>query len=154
MRPEEFGRRLGLGIRVAGRIATDRAQAAANSPNPVAGAAGLVNEAQALHGQARAAVRQAAVETGGKAARVAGRGILGFLRPFTRVGHILWLEVTGVFFGLFTLWFGVDLGRVGDVWMRAGWVSGPLHERILMDAGLGLVFAYLAVSSFWRAGRR
>jgi hypothetical protein len=66
----------------------------------------------------------------------------------------LWLEVTGVFFGLFTIWFGVDLGRVRDVWMRAGWVSGPLHERILMDAGLGLVFAYLAVSSFWRAGRR
>ena len=38
--------------------------------------------------------------------------------------------------------------------MRAGWMAGPQHQRILMDVGLGVVFAYLSVSSFWRAERR
>jgi hypothetical protein len=154
MEPQEFGRKLGIGMRLAGRIAMDRAQSAASSPDPVNQAAALAQEARQLHTQANQAARQVAVQAGGKVAKAAGRGLLGFLRPFTRVGHILWLEVTGVFFGLFTLWFAVDLGRIPRNAYTATWYTGPFHQRILMDALLGLFFAYLSLSSFWRARRK
>ena len=74
------------------------------------------------------------------------RGVGGFLRPFGRVGGILWLEVTGVFFFLFVL-----------VFARFAWIThqdyahGPNHLRFLVYIGVALVFFYLAVSSFWRA---
>ena len=154
MEPQDFGRKLGIGMRLAGRLAGERLKAAANSPDPIGQAQALAQEAQGLRTQANQAARQVAVQAGGKAAKAAGRGILGFLRPFTRVGHILWLEVTGVFFGLFTLWFVVDLDRIPHAAYAPGWLTGAYHQRILMDAGLALLFTYLSVSSFWRARRR
>jgi hypothetical protein len=84
-----------------------------------------------------------------KYTRAAGRGIGGFLRPFGRVGGILWLEVTGFFFGLFGLFFATDAWR-----SRLGYASGPLHQRFLIAVGLAVVFGYLSVSACWRAKRR
>jgi hypothetical protein len=73
----------------------------------------------------------------------------GFLRPFARVGGIVWLEVCGVFFFLFVAVFGRSL------WIhRAGWASGPEHTQFWISVGLLLVFLYLGVSSFWRAHRK
>ncbi len=73
----------------------------------------------------------------------------GFFRPFQRVGGILWLEVTGVFFLLPVIVFTPNLWR-----MRASWAQGPDHKMFLITAGVVLVFLYLGVSSFWRARRR
>ena len=77
------------------------------------------------------------------------RGIGGFLRPFGRVGGIIWLEVAGVFFFLFVVVFSRSL------WIhRASWAQGPDHGKFLGSAALLLVFLYLGVTSFWRAWRK
>jgi hypothetical protein len=77
------------------------------------------------------------------------RGLGGFLRPFRRVGGILWLEVTGVFFLLPVIVFAPNLWR-----MRASWAHGPDHRSFLVTALVVVVFLYLGVTSFWRARRR
>ncbi len=141
MKPQSIGRALGIGLRVAGRVAGERmaasAKAAANMPasQPTAEAAA----------QSRAGGR-AAGQVAGKATKNVARGIGGFLRPFSRVGGIVWLEVTGVFFFLFVIVFTRAL------WMyRASVVQGPDHQKFLVSVPLLLVFLYLSVSSFWRA---
>jgi len=140
MKPQTVGRVLGVGLRVAGRIAGQRlAGPAGNSsarPVTVAGVGGP--------GTQRNAVRQA-----GKATAGVARGLGGFLRPFRRVGGILVLEVTGVFFFLFVLVFGQMVWR-----MRTNYAQGPDHQKFLVAAGLMLLFLYLSVSSFWRARRK
>lgn len=147
MNPNEFGKKLGIGLRVAGRIAQQRVQesgSAAAAPNP-----GSANPprypAPVLTPQS---VKQAAVR-GQTITRAAGRGIGGFLRPFSKVGGLLWLEVTGFFFGLFALFFAQNIWRA-----RFDYASGPQHQRFLVGVGLTLVFSYLSVTAFWRARRR
>jgi hypothetical protein len=99
--------------------------------------------------EAAAAHTRAAGQAAGKASRGVVRGIGGFLRPFGRVGGIVWLEVTGVFFLLFVVVFARAL------WIyRASYAQGPDHQKFLVSAPLVLVFLYLSVSSFWRARRR
>jgi len=141
MKPQTIGRVLGTGLRVAGRMAGEHvaasAQAAANAP---------ANQSSA---EATAAQTRVAGQTAGKVSRGVVRGIGGFLRPFGRVGGIVWLEVTGVFFLLFVLVFARAL------WMyRASYAQGPDHQKFLASAPLVLVFLYLSVSSFWRARRK
>jgi Ca2+/Na+ antiporter len=77
------------------------------------------------------------------------RGVGGFLRPFLRVGGILWLEVTGAFFFLFVVVSGMALWRT-----RPGHFQGPYDKNFLAAAGIMVVFFYLGVSSFWRARKR
>ncbi|HEV2215360.1 MAG TPA: hypothetical protein VGR64_08735, partial [Terracidiphilus sp.] len=91
-------------------------------------------------GQARAA---------GQATRGVARGLGGFFKPFRSVGGKIWLEVTGVFFLLPVLVFMPVLWRT-----RASWQQGPDHRTFLAAAAIIVVFLYLGVSSFWRAGRR
>jgi hypothetical protein len=140
MRPHSIGRALGIGLRVAGRIIGQRAAAGAQA------AAG----APARQPSAVAAVQsRAAGRTAGQASRGIARGMGGFLRPFSRIGGILWLEVTGVFFFLFVLVFGMALWRT-----RPNHLNGPYDKAFLASAALLLVFLYLGVSSFWRARRK
>ena len=140
MRPHSIGRALGIGLRIAGRIigqhAAAGAQAAAGAPARQPSAVAAV--------QSRAAGR-----TAGQASRGIARGMSGFLRPFSRIGGILWLEVTGVFFFLFVLVFGMALLRT-----RPNHLAGPYDKAFLASAALLLVFLYLGVSSFWRARRK
>jgi hypothetical protein len=77
------------------------------------------------------------------------RGVGGFLRPFRRLGAILWLEVTGAFFFIFVI-FGASFS-----WKyRASYVYGPDHSKFLASVAMTAVFLYLGVSSFWRARKR
>jgi hypothetical protein len=142
MKPQSIGRALGIGLRVAGRIAGQRvaasAQAAANSSVPAA--AGSARP----HPEARAAGQVA-----GQATRGVARGVGGFLRPFQRVGGILWLEVTGVFFFLPVVVFAPTAWRT-----RLSWAHGPDHRTFLVSAVIVLLFLYLSITSFWRARRR
>ena len=146
MKPEEMGKRLGIGVRVAGRIAQQRAaQAKAQSASAPA-------EAPASAPDSRPNVQEIASRSGkaaGVASRNLGRGIGGFLRPFGRVGGILWLEVTGFFFGLFALYFATDMWRT-----RLSYAAGPQHTRFLVAVAMTAVFGYLCVSAFWRAQRK
>ena len=141
MRPEKIGRVLGVGLRVAGRMASQRMSGGTSAGAPVSaagpGAASAYNAGQSP--------AQAAGRTGQGVAR----GVGGFLRPFQRVGGILWLEVTGVFFFLPVLVFGPTLWRT-----RQSYAHGADHRTFVASAIVVVVFFYLAVSSFWRARRK
>src|ERR1019366_8281287 len=93
MKPETVGRTFGIGLRVAGKALAASLEGS-QSPSQSASA---VNEAvrstQAAATQVRAEVAKTRTELVGKAARGTGRGVGGFLRPFARIGGILWLEV-------------------------------------------------------------
>jgi len=85
----------------------------------------------------------------GQSTRNVGRGLSGFLKPFRTVGGKIWLEVVGAFFFLPVLAFSPVLWRT-----RASWQHGPDHRAFLAAAVIIVIFLYLGVSSFWRAGRR
>jgi hypothetical protein len=163
MNPNEFGKRLGIGVRVAGRIAQQRAaqsgqSATPSQPRPPASPAEPSSSSQSTS-QPTGRVTVEAPRTASKVSaygsqarsfsRVAGRSMGGFLRPFSRVGGILWLEVTGFFFGLFALYFAQDLWRT-----HASYLAGPQHQRFLIAAVMTALFGYLSVSAFWRARRK
>jgi hypothetical protein len=140
VRPQTIGRVLGTGLRVGARIASQRmaasAQNATTSPTPQAVADTGVRGR--MGGQAT-----------GRATAGLARGVGGFLRPFRRVGGILWLEVTGVFFLLPVIVFAPTLWRV-----RASYAHGPDHRTFLVTAAVIVVFFYLGATSFWRARRK
>ena len=157
MNPNEFGKKLGIGVRVAGRIAQQRAAEAARTRAQAQAAqnAGEVVGTPPPQQPARPVItpdyKEKVREIGKnshKLSRAAGRGVGGFLRPFGRVGGILWLEVTGFFFGLFGLYFAQDIWRT-----RLSYIAGPQHTRFLIAVALTAVFGYLSVSAFWRARR-
>jgi hypothetical protein len=140
VRPQTIGRVLGTGLRVGARIAGQRmaasAQNATTSPTP---------QAVADTGVRGRTGGQAA----GRATAGVARGVGGFLRPFRRVGGILWLEVTGVFFFLPVIVFAPTLWRV-----RASYAHGPDHRTFVVTTAVIVVFFYLGATSFWRARRK
>lgn len=143
VRPQTIGRVLGVGVRVAGRMAGRAIMgetAQGSGATQQAASAASVSGNGGVAGQARAA---------GQATRGVARGLGGFFKPFRSVGGKIWLEVTGVFFLLPVLVFTPVLWRT-----RASWQQGPDHRAFLAAAVIIVVFLYLGVSSFWRAGRR
>jgi hypothetical protein len=143
MRPETVGRVLGIGLRVAGRVAGQRIGSSvgplgtSSDPRP--------STDIPRQGSVSAAGNRVNRSAGGRVVR----GLGGFLRPFSRVGGILWLEVTGVFFFLPVLVFAPTLWRT-----RGGFAHGPDHRTFIASAVVVAVFSYLGVTSFWRARRR
>ncbi len=154
-----IGRVLGVGVRIVGRMAGQllegHAQPAAAAPQPHQAAPVAGSHAQSSNHQNRAAVSAAArtsTHTGrslGQASQSVSRGVGGFLRPFRRVGSILWLEVTGVFFLLPVVVFAPSLWREIQAYPHT-----TDHRTLWVTAGVVAVFLYLGVSSFWRANRR
>ena len=144
MRPRYIGRALGIGVRIAGRIAGQRimdpAQSAASAPHVKAQSAAAANRVTQIESQVRTAANVAA-----QTSREVSKGIGGFLRPFRRVGGIVWLEVTGTFFLLFAALFAL---RLWQSWSGIGPVSRDFA------IGAAVVFLYLGVTSFWRARHR
>jgi hypothetical protein len=147
MKPEKFGRLLGTGIRVAGRVVQDRHQDAQRAV-----AVGQQLHAQ-VHQQTGTAMRTELSQGARTASHAAGRGMAGFLRPFRRIGGILWLEITGFFFGMFAVYFGADVWR-----MRASLHPSlhhtAEHNHLLLSAAVCLGFTYLSLTAFLRARRR
>jgi hypothetical protein len=146
MRPQTIGRALGIGMRVAGRVVGQRLAESAQAATSSQAAANpqtrpIPNSAVKTSAQATTRPR---IQAGGVA-----KGVGGFLRPFGRVGRIVWLEVTGVFFLLPVLAFTPNLWR-----MRASWAHGADHNMFLITAGVVLLFLYLGITSFWRARRK
>ena len=140
MRPEAFGRVLGIGLRVAGRVAGQRIGAAAQS-SPTA--------ATQTPSAPTSPNTVASGRTTGSLSSGISRGLGGFFKPFRRVGGILWLEITGVFFFLPVIVFAPTLWRT-----RLSYAHGPDHRTFLASAVVVAIFLYLGVSSFWRARRK
>jgi len=170
-----FGRALGLGARHAVKTLVTAANAATAEnpsakparPNPANNAAKPSNRAAARTSRPQAAAKAAARTMTQKAtstaaqAREVKRGVARGGRrfgesvwgPFVRLSGVLWLEVTGVFFGIFALF------AVGTVWkLRAAWHSTPAnatdHNRLLGAAAMAIVFGYFCISGFIKAHRR
>jgi hypothetical protein len=154
MKPHSIGRTVGVGLRVAGRVIGQRV--ASNAASATGTSIGVAAQAQAVRAEvtaaSQAAIRDARQEAGQAAIRTAGgfgRGVAGFLRPFQRVGGILWLEVTGVFFLVFVLAFAPVLWRT-----RLSYAHGPDHRTFWAAAAITVVFLYLSASSFWKARKK
>ena len=155
---ERLGRVLGRGARLAARTAFEAVDAATSAPPPQASERGptvAVEEmarrkpAQNVSGasrRTRPAVTLEAVPLV-RAAKAAGKG---FASPLRRASRALWLELTGCFFALFALSFGLG------VWHTRTEAFSPLpveRHRFAAFCLLTLLFAYFSVSSFLRARR-
>ncbi len=86
----------------------------------------------------------AGVKRGGKRF---GEAIWG---PLARHSGVLWLEFTGVFFGLFALSATIGVWKNRTALLAGGSAAG----RVWFAAGIALVFGYFTVTSFVRARRR
>ena len=75
-----------------------------------------------------------------------GRAFGAVASSLLRVGHVLWLEVTGFFFAVFAVIGGAALVREVQVHAAA--------SRIAVLAIFTLMFAWFAVTSFARARKR
>ncbi len=132
MEPKKVGRTLGIGVRVASNMLRQRVEQAAEARNsrPPAPSPPLSTR----------------VVTAKRGVKAFGQGLLG---PFTHAGKVLWLEITGLFFALFALYFAQNVYRV-----RAAWRQGPEHSHLLLYCALAAAFAWFSFSSFARAYRR
>lgn len=150
MEPNRVGRLLGISARIAAKKIGERsAQAGQKAPRPAAAPA-AARPAAAQVGVTRDEARQAArvaADSGRRLARGAGRFSSALFRPFAHAGGILALELFGVLFAVFAFSFLVHAWQAARV---TGW-----HERHAATLlGVGLVFLWFAVSSFWRAKQK
>jgi hypothetical protein len=161
-----FGRALGIGARVAAKtLAT--AVDAATSPNPSAagktkdGAEAPATDPPLAAGKAQSSrVRQQAAKTTAQVRQTSAGLKEGSKRfresvggPLARLSVALWLELTGVFFGIFAVF------AAGGAWKLRGALNGTgpnhdAHGRFLGAVLMAAVFGYFCVSSFVRANRR
>lgn len=116
-------------------------------PNdPVASAARA-----AAHVTARAQV--SARETTKGVARGSKRFGESVLGPLSKLSKVLWLEMTGAFFGLFALFGGQAVwNHRADLHSTAANHEGHIH--FLVFVLLTAVFSYFCLSSFFRAYRK
>jgi hypothetical protein len=169
MDPVRLGRVLGMGARHAAKTLVTAVDAA-TTENPSAKAAPAGARPASKPATARAVdsnslVRAATMQTAARAvartttqARETQRGLErggrrfreAAWRPFVRLSGVLWLEVTGVFFGVFALI------ALQGVWKwRAEWHANPGgHTHLAGAVAMAVVFVYFCVSSFVRAHRR
>jgi hypothetical protein len=73
--------------------------------------------------------------------------------PLAKASGALWLELTGVFFGIFALF------AAGGAWRLRGAVfntaaNHEAHVQLLISVAMAAVFGYFCVSSFVKANRR
>jgi hypothetical protein len=136
-----FGRALGQGAREAAKALASAADAAA-APAPAAKP--NVQKAAAPRVVARTVRTAKGVREGG---RRFGEAMWG---PFVKVSGIVWLEVMGVFFAIFTVFAGTSAWR-----MRPGLHGFAESPRgFYVAAGMAVVFGYFCVSNFVKASRR
>jgi hypothetical protein len=128
--------------------AADAATAPDPSPplrrTPVAPTVEKPVQASAPRGWSRTGVTKAGLKQGGKRFGEAAWG------PVAKAGGVLWLEVTGVLFGLFAVAAGIA------VWQDRGnfRVGGAAEHHAWAALGMLAVFGYFTVSSYVRAARR
>jgi hypothetical protein len=168
-----FGRVLGIGTRLAAKTVA-AAVDAATSPNPSAGAKAKPSSGTAPTQTAASASTSSAskseasgVRLGQQAARKAaqvrqtGKGLKeGSKRfgeamwgPLVKVSGALWLELTGVFFGIFAVFAGGGAWKMRTALHETA-ANHDVHVRFLAAVLMAAVFGYFCVSSFVKANRR
>jgi len=168
-----FGRVLGIGTRLAAKTMV-QAVDAATAPNPDAGAKTSAGEKASSAGSATASVgasgRRGSPEGSGarqQAARTAaqvvqtGQGLKEGGKRFNeafggkvkRLSGTLWLELTGVFFGIFALSAGIAVWKMRAALHETA-ANHDMHSRLMVGVLMVLVFGYFCVSSFVKANRR
>ena len=149
MEPNRFGRKLGIGVRVASRMAKERAaQAKAASSNPSAAPQSNTTPRPAAPQPASRPAKNL-VEPARRVGEGTRRFGQAFFGPLKHVSGTLWLEITGLFFALFAVFFGQNAWNT-----RGSAVHGPQHNLFLLYAIVTLVFLYFCISSFVKAMRR
>jgi hypothetical protein len=147
-----FGRALGTGAREAAKALMKAADAAkAPNPNPPAQVRRVEIQQpvprpvrEPAQQPARARLSSADLKRGG---RKFGEAMWA---PVAKAGSVLWLEVTGVLFGLFAVGSGTwAWGHRADL---AG--AGIARQREWFAVAMFVVFAYFTVSSYVRAAQR
>ncbi len=73
-------------------------------------------------------------------------------KPLVKLSGVLWLELTGVFFGLFAMTAGGAAWRLRAA-MHETAVNHEDHIRFLAGVCVAVVFGYFCVSSFVKANR-
>ena len=144
MEPKKVGRTLGIGLRVASNMVRERVERA-SAPVPTPSTAGNGSPQPAAPASRSVPIGRR-VATAKRGAKAFGQALLG---PFTHAGGVLWLEITGLFFALFALFFVQSIYRV-----RIAWRTGPEHTHLLLYVAMALIFAWFSVSSFTRAYRK
>jgi hypothetical protein len=164
-----FGRVLGIGTRLAAKTVV-AAVDAATAPNPSAKAAtsqsGNGVQTPAAHPTAEKA-KEPVARLSQQAARTAaqvvqtGKGVKrGGKRfgeavwgPFVKLSGQLWLELTGVFFGIFAVFAGSTAWKMRGELHETATNHDP-HVHLLLAVVMAGVFGYFCVSSFVKANRR
>jgi hypothetical protein len=147
MGAETAGRKIGIGLRLAARAAKERVDQAGSLPT-------TPSPSQA---STRTAAKTQAAQNATKQAKSAARGFAqGSKRfgeavwgPMAHTGSVLWLEITGLFFGLFTLFFAQNVYK-----FRSDWKTGPEHTHFIIYAALTLLFAGFTANQFYRARQK
>src|ERR1700677_960818 len=156
-----FGRALGFGARAAAKTLV-AAVDAATAPNPSAarttgdgpGATSVAADSTAARLEQKAAqTTQQVVQTGQGLKRGGKRFGEAVWGPFVKLSGQLWLELTGVFFGIFAVFAGSTAWKMrGDIHETA--TNHDPHMHLLLLVAMALVFGYFCVSSFVKANRR
>jgi hypothetical protein len=151
MEPNRFGRILGIGVRVASRMAKERAAQSGNTSNNQSASQAAPPPPQPRPAAPPPPPRPTKNYT--EPARRIGVGTRRFTKavagPLAHISGTLWLEITGLFFALFAIFFGQSAWRT-----RASALHGPEHTHFLLYAIITLVFVYFCISSFIKASRR
>jgi hypothetical protein len=159
-----FGRALGIGARAAARTLVTAVDAA-TAPNPSA-STGKPASAGTPSADTKAAstgtrLGEQAARTASQARRTSkgvkegskrfGQAVWG---PFVKLSGVLWLELTGVFFGIFAVFAIGGTWKMFGQWRHPTAVNHDASMHLVGAAAMAVVFGYFCVSSFVRASRR
>lgn len=143
----KFGRALGYGARHAVKTLVQAAEAA-SAPNPTRDPQSSASrQVSTVSPDATRRIPDAqSIKTAGKQARSS------IVTPVVRFSSVVWLQVTGVFFGLVAFTMGMATWRA-----RAGFhaaVNSTEAMKVYAYVAVCALFTYFTVSSFVRAARR
>lgn len=161
-----FGRALGIGARLAAKTLVTAVDAAA-APNPSAPPARTSPPSAQLYTPPAPPPPTAADGARENAARrtlplrKTTRGIAQGSRrfgeaawgPVVKLSGVLWLEFTGVFFGIFALFAAGGAWKLRDSLHRTA-TKPDARIHLELTAALAIIFGYFCISSFVRANRR
>ncbi len=160
-----FGRTLGIGARHAAKTLVTAVNAA-TSPNP-SGTAPSPLAAQPFPKSASRSAPKSVESPTQRAAQTAARtasGVRGIARgsrrfgeavwgPVVKLSGVLWLELTGVFFGLFALFAGIAAWKL-RIHLHRSPTNADAHTHLQLAIAMAILFGYFCASSFLRASRR
>jgi hypothetical protein len=149
MEPNRFGRKLGIGVRVASRMVKERAAQANNATASTPQAAPPQATTSRPATPSPPTPKKNLVEPARRVGEGTRRFGQAFWEPLKHVSATLWLEITGLFFALFAIFFGQNAWNT-----RTSVLHGPEHAHFLLYAVATLIFLYFCVSSFVKAARR